>query len=152
MQVITRWLNCPNSNCQVCQFVADLETSVVRSVSFQDVCDGRVSLPNFTSRAAWHVTQLECPDLRRAHAHLTQGTRPSKKMTNIPDVKRYLQSVTIAHDGLLVVRQSSLLQRSRDKIVVPRNVIHGLLTALHIRFQLPIETTRVRLLLCVRPG
>ena len=129
-------VECPDNSCQVCQFVADLESSVVREVSIQDVCDGRVTLP-FTNRSAWHSTQLECPDLRRAHAHLQQGTRPSKKMTNIPDVKRYLQSVIIASDGLLVVRQNTLLRRPRDRIVVPRSVIYGLLTALHMRFNHP---------------
>ena len=38
------------------------------------------------------------------HAHLTQGTRPFKKLTNIKDVKRYLNVATIASDGLLVVK------------------------------------------------
>ena len=41
----------------------------------------------FTSQPAWVAVQSECPDLRRTHAHLVQGTRPSKKLTNIKDVK-----------------------------------------------------------------
>ena len=28
-------------------------------------------LPRCTSRVVWHATQLECPDLRRTHAHCT---------------------------------------------------------------------------------
>ena len=28
--------------------------------------------------------------VRRTHAHLKQGTRPSKKVTNVKDVKRYV--------------------------------------------------------------
>ena len=63
--------------------------------------------------------------MRRIHAHL--------KLTNIPDVKRYLNVATIARDGLLVVKRSNPLQPSSELIVVPRGVIDGLVTALHIR-------------------
>ena len=35
---------CQDSNCQVCSFVSDLETSVVRTLSVTDVTDGAVSL------------------------------------------------------------------------------------------------------------
>ena len=48
-----------------------MEDSFVLSVSMDDVIDGSVKMP-FTSCAARHATQLECPDLRRIHAHLTQ--------------------------------------------------------------------------------
>ena len=69
------------------------------------VLHGRVRLP-FTSHPAWLSIQTECPDMRRTHAHLTQGTRPSKKLNNIKDVKRYLNIATIASDGLLVVKRN----------------------------------------------
>ena len=58
-------------------------------------------------------------------------------MTKIPDVKRYLQDMIIANDGLLVVRDHQPFHPVRDKIVVPREVINGLLTALHIPFDHP---------------
>ena len=35
-------------------------------------------------------------NLQRTHAHLTQGTYPSKKLTNNNDVKRYPNVATIA--------------------------------------------------------
>ena len=82
----------------------------------------------FTSRAAWQATQLECPHLRRTHSHLSQGTRPSKKATKIIDVKRYLKDVVIAADGLLVVRDHQPFQLPRERLVVPRSVLEGLLT------------------------
>ena len=75
------------------------------SVFMSDVIDGSVKMP-FMGRVAWHATQLECPNLRRTHAHLTQGTRPSKKMTKVGDVKRYLKTVIVASDDVLVVRDS----------------------------------------------
>ena len=127
---------CDSDRCQVCQFVVKLDSCVVRSVSFKDVKDGRVQMP-FTNRKAWLATQSECPDLRRVKAQLLQGTRPSKKETSIPNVKRYLNKVTIASDGLLVVRKADPLCPSREAIVVPAQVISGLITALHIRLEHP---------------
>ena len=110
-------IHCPDNSCQICIFFADMDDSVVRSITIQEVSDGYVSMP-FTTRAAWRSTQQECPDLRRAHAHLKQDTRPGKKITNIPDVKRYLQSIVISHDGLLVVREKAPFRRASDLIVV----------------------------------
>jgi hypothetical protein len=129
-------LECNNADCQVCTFVHETQDSAVRSISVKDVTDGLVSMP-FIRHTAWHATQQECPDLRRTHSHLTQGTRPSKKMTNLPDVKCYLQSVVIARDGVLIVKLEQAFHPVRERIVVPRSVLHGLLTAIHLRFNHP---------------
>lgn len=89
----------------------------------------------------------KCPELRRTHAHLKQGTNPSKKLTNIRDVKRYLNVATIARDYLLVARRSDPLQPTIELIIVPRSVIDGLVTALHIRLDDP---TKHQLLLVIK--
>ncbi|XP_070548521.1 uncharacterized protein [Ptychodera flava] len=128
--------DCDSPTCQICTFVARTEESVVRSLSVQDIVSGNVKLP-FTNRATWLSIQADCPDLRRTHAHLTQGTRPSKKLTNIKDVKRYLNNVTISRDGLLVVSRTDPFVPPSDRIVVPRQVLDGLLTAIHIRLGHP---------------
>ena len=86
----------------------------------------------FTTRSAWTDIQSECPDLRRTHAHLKQGTRPSKKLTNMKDVKRYLNVVSIAKDGVLIVRRNDPLLPSREAIVA--RVLDGLATALYTKF------------------
>ena len=135
---------CLDSSCQICKFIVELEDSVIRSLSVSDVLQGSVKMP-FTSRAAWQATQLECPHLRRTHSHLSQGTRPSKKANNIIDVKRYLKDVVIAADGLLVVRDHQPFQPPRECLVVPRSVLNGLLTALHIRFSHPSKYQTKRL-------
>ena len=127
---------CSDSSCQVCKFINQAEESVVRHLSAQDVLSGQENLP-FTSRKTWLSIQSECADLRRTHAHLIQGTRPSKKLTNIKDVKRYLSVTSISSDGLLVVKKTEPLAPSRDCIVVPRQVLDGLLTALHLRLSHP---------------
>ena len=64
---------------------------------------------------------------------MKQGTRPSKKTTNIKDVKRYLSVASFARDGMLVVRRNDPLVPSTELIIVPRSVLHGLVTALHIK-------------------
>ena len=117
-------VSCSDSSCQICRFIHEDEDAVVRELSIQDVTQGSTRMP-FTSRAAWSATQQECSGLRRTHSHLTQGTRPSKKVTKIPDVKRYLKSVTIASDGLLIVRDNQPFQPYHERIVVPRAVVDG---------------------------
>ena len=127
--------DCNEPKCQICSFIATTEDSVVRSTSVQAIC--HLSRLPFTTRSAWLQIQSDCPDLRRTHSHLKQGTRPSKKLTNIKDVKRYLNVVSIARDGLLVVRQTNPLSPSIDLIVIPRSVLDGLVTALHIKLNHP---------------
>lgn len=129
-------VQCEEKTCQICKFIEETSECVVRSLSIQDVLNGNAVMP-FTNRTAWISLQRECSDLRRVHSHLVQGTRPSKKLTKVPNVKRYLQSVTISHDGLLVVKENLPFQRQTERIVVPSSVIHGLLTALHIRLSHP---------------
>ena len=85
----------------------------MRLLSSDDILAGRARLL-FTSRKVRRSLQSECPDLRRTHAHLTQGTQPSKKMTNIKDVNRYLNIASIASDGVLIVKRDEPLSPSRD--------------------------------------
>ena len=128
---------CVEQQCQVCTFIREMEESVVmQRVTTNDITSGRAKLP-FTSRSAWLTIQAECQDLRRTHAHLKQGTRPSKKITNAKDVKRYLNVASIARDGMLVVRRNDPLSPSRECIIVPRMVLNGLVTALHIQLDHP---------------
>ena len=123
---------CETSHCQVCDFVSDATSATVLKISAESMLSEAYHLP-YTSRSAWLQTQSECGDLRRVHAHLKQGTCPSRKITNVRDVKRYLQVATIAKDGLLVVRQADPLTSTRERIIVPCDVLEGLVTALHIK-------------------
>ncbi|CAC5365611.1 unnamed protein product [Mytilus coruscus] len=83
--------DCEDSACQICTFMQFTENSVVRHISTKDILEG-IQKPPFTSRNAWISIQTECSDKRRTHAHLRQGTRPSKKLTNVKDIKRYLNN------------------------------------------------------------
>lgn len=91
----------------------------------------------FTSRSAWKTTQQDCPALRRVYAHLIQGTRPSRKATNIREVKRYLHDVTVSNDGLLVVKKNLPFLPTRELTVIPQHVLQGLLHAIHLKLQHP---------------
>ena len=124
---------CTNHQCQICSFIAYTEESVVRSTQANTP---PTKVP-FTTRSAWLQIQSECPDLRRTHSHLKQGTRPSRKQTKIKDVKRYLNCASIARDGLLVINQTDPLSARTEQIIVPRSVIDGLVTALHIKLDHP---------------
>ena len=128
---------CVEQQRQVCTFIREIEEYVVKQrVTTNDITSGRATLP-FNSRSAWLTIQAECQDLRRTHAHLKQRTRPSKKITNTKDVKRYLNVASIARDGMLVVRRNDPLSPSRECIIVPRMVLNGLVTALHIQLEHP---------------
>ena len=128
--------DCDHPQCQICQFINTLEQATVNSISVNDILTGKVMLP-FTTRSTWRSTQLECPDICRSIAQLKQGTRPSKKITNAKDIKRYLHSCSVACDGLLIVRREEPFTPTRECIGVPRNALAGLLTALHIQLKHP---------------
>ncbi len=75
--------------------------------------------------------------MRRVHSHLKQGTRPSKKSTNIKDIKRYLNVSSLSREGLVVVKKDEPFCPSRECIVVPRPILDGLLTAVHVKLNHP---------------
>ena len=127
---------CNDSRCQICLFVDEMTVAAVHKITVQDIQSGSAMMP-FTTRSTWLASQSEDPDLRRVKAQLQQGTRPSKKLTNCKDVKRYLNIVSIANDGLLVVRQPRPFQATSERIVIPRQLAAGLFTALHIRLSHP---------------
>ena len=129
-------LTCESHNCQLCKFIEETESSVVRSLSVKDVLSGHKAVP-FSNRTAWKSLQLECPDLRRVHAHLANGTRPTMKNNKVGTVKKFLRNVTISRDGLLVVKQSQPFLPELELIVVPLRLLHGLITSLHLALNHP---------------
>ena len=125
---------CGEDKCQVCDFIHDIiNTPVLRHAPVEDPLDG----PVFTSRPAWINIQNSCAELRRVKAHLHQGTRPGRKQANIRAIKRYLQTAIVESDGLLTAPPINALTSRRPRIVVPRQVAHGLLTAIHLRLSHP---------------
>ena len=81
-----------------------------------------------------YLNATACQILRRVFAHLTQGTRPSKKKRNIKDLKRLLQIATVDTNGLLVVQKTDPFIGPKRLIIVPSQILPGLVTALHLHF------------------
>ncbi|CAG2254384.1 unnamed protein product [Mytilus edulis] len=96
---------------------------------------GRANIPSdFASRNAPVCTEPNC----QTHSRSFKTRHPAlQKLTNIKDVKRYLNVASIAKDGLLVVRRCDPLAPPNELIIVPRNVLDGLVTALHIKLDHP---------------
>ena len=59
----------------------------------------------FANLEAWEVAQKDCADVRRAKAHLQQGTLPNKKSRKLQDVRKYHKTCSRSRDGLLIVNQ-----------------------------------------------
>ena len=108
---------CNQPNCQICSFVAQVEDSVIQSISVHDVIKGNITLP-FTTHSTWRSTPADDPDLRRTQAHLRQGTRPSKKVTIAKDVKHYLNLASLGPDGLFVIRKPQPFAPTKEQIIV----------------------------------
>ena len=127
---------CTIPSCQICQFVNHIEDASVMAIDISGILKGTASMP-YTTQSTWLEAQSECKDLRRTRAHLLQGTRPSKKLTNIRDVKRYLRVASVASDGLIYVPLNEPFSSARQCIVVPRTLSNGLLTAVHLKLNHP---------------
>ena len=122
--------------CQVCNFIDTSIQSVVRSCTVQEVLESSAPVP-YNSRSGWFELQVTDDTLRRACAHLKQGTKPARNSSNLRDVKRYLQSAKVANDGLVVVPEHIRSVGRVEKIVVPRKFIHALLECLHLKLNHP---------------
>ena len=123
---------CAEAQCQICKFVDELSNSVVRVVSVADVLSGEARMP-FMNKQAWLSAQQECHELRRTFAYLRAGTRPSRKTRGMKNVKRYLNLASI-DNGLLVVSKPDPFLHLRQLIIIPKDILPGILHALHLHF------------------
>ena len=126
-------------SCQICTFISRTEDSVVNQVTLDQVVSGECSVP-YATRPAWRRLQEECHVLRKSKELLKKGSSPNKKDPNSNNIKRYLKYIQISSspaDGLLVVPESRPFQHTFQRIVVPKKMLHGLLTALHIKLNHP---------------
>ena len=125
--------SCHDDSCQICKFVDETISSVVNSVTVQDIISGNTRMP-FLNNSAWKSAQHDCQDLRRTFGYLTNGTRPTRNAKNAKDVRQYIKVASINNDGLLVHRVHDPFVFQKDLIIVPRSIVPGLLTAIHLHF------------------
>ena len=76
---------CESSSCQICKFIEDSSTAVVKSISVEEILSGHVRVP-YDNRAVWRKLQMECQDLSKVYSHLKNGTRPTAKRTKLTTV------------------------------------------------------------------
>jgi hypothetical protein len=120
--------------CQVCNFINTTQSSVIRRTSVAEILAGKTHLP-FTSRAAWLSIQAE--SFAQIYAGLTPiYDREHVLQRRLPTLQTLSITLMSPH-GLLIVKRSEPLLPTRECIVVPRQVLDGLLTALHIQLNHP---------------
>ena len=132
-------IQCVDSNCQVCKFVKDQTDLAVNAVSIKDIENGSAKMP-FRSVSAWKQAQRQDVDLKRCYAQLSDGTRPGRKEKNIRILKRYLQVATISESDLLVHRKPNPYGQDFELVIVPKDLVKGLISALHIQLGHPTKT------------
>lgn len=124
-------------NCAVCKFAAETMNSVVNAVSVEEVLEGKTSLP-WINRRAWGEVQEQCSTLRKVKFFKRKGSTPRKKSKNLRKVRQYISAGTIvAHDNILINPMVTPLGPVRERIVVPEQVLHGLVTIMHLRLSHP---------------
>ena len=130
-------LLCDHPDCTICKFVGDTTESVVQKITIEDITEGRVVMP-FANRNTWRSIQDDCSDLRKVKQFRKNGTIPSRKARHLKEVRRYLSAgVLLAHDEILVYPHTAPMRRPTERIVVPQKILHGILTALHLKFNHP---------------
>ncbi|KAL0168470.1 hypothetical protein M9458_036692, partial [Cirrhinus mrigala] len=70
----------------------------------------------FVNQAMWLSVQTS---IGYVHVFGRAHERVTKRVTNVKDVKRYLNTVTLTSDGLLVVQHDTPLSNTTECIVVP---------------------------------
>ena len=124
--------------CQVCTFINKLESCVVGQVQINDILSGKCRIP-FSSRTSWLEIQKDDTDLMKVKEYLSEGLTPSRKKTS-KDILRYMNCVSLSetpNDGLIVVKESLPFQKQNQRIVIPRHIAPGLITALHLELNHP---------------
>ncbi|CAC5380848.1 unnamed protein product [Mytilus coruscus] len=137
-QTLRQWLPCEIEAISIAASIKHFSPYIIQSSSTAcvltdskpyvqafELCRGEFSsstlVSTFLSTASrYQVFIRHVSDLRRTVAHLRQGTRPSKKLTNIKDIKRYLNVASLVNDGLLVVKRNLPFAPCRELIIVPR--------------------------------
>ena len=113
----------------------------IAKVSVDDVLSGKIDIP-FTQRAGWKNIQDEDKTLRALRRHMAGGTIPPRRKVVQPELRKLYnlfqhQKLTISKDGLIVKITTDNFGNSKEVIVVPKLIMKGLLTALHIKFDHP---------------
>lgn len=133
-------VECNNPKCGLCSYIDEECNAAVGEVTVSDIVSGKAKVP-YATKSSWLEAQRSCPTLSQVYHHLKTGSTVPKKRQGFTDVKRYITCgttyLTGQNEGLLVVKQSVPFKPTNVRIVIPRGVSEGLLTALHLNMNHP---------------
>lgn len=143
-------VKCEMKNCDICKFLEETASASIAEVKVSDILSGRCKVP-FTTRSSWLSAQQKCEDLNKVTKYLTTDATIPRKKKNLTDVRRYLScgvsTSTCQPKDLLVIKQRVPFKPTQERIVIPRKLSEGLLTALHIQLQHP-STHQLKQIFC----
>ena len=129
-------IECQSADCQICKFIQNTSVASVGEVKVSDILSGAKKVP-FTTETSWIPVQRDCPDLNKVYKYISTGASMSKNKKGMTDVRRYLSCGVVISKRktreLLVVLQPELFKSSTERIVIPRRISQGLITALHLQ-------------------
>ena len=131
-------IECKSKDCQFCEFVSETASSSVGEVKVADFITGVAKIP-FHAKESWISIQQACPDLNKVFRYLTTGATLPKKNKHLTDVKRYISSgVSLSSNQKVIVKRlSTPFKPTSDRVVIPRDISTGLMTAIHLQLDHP---------------
>ena len=145
---------CGLTDCHVCKFAFEESGPSAQEVLYQpntpaltaaltvaDIDSGAVSIP-FTQTSGWKNVQEADPTLAKIKHHISGGTIPIRRIRGSSELKKLYTlfqqgKLSLNDKGLVIYVLRDSVGNTRNLIVVPTNIMKGLVTALHIKFRCP---------------
>ena len=120
---------CDEQSCQICKFISECQSAPVCSVTVQDILEGRQSMP----------LQILCPG-KCVNMNVLISDVQAHTYHKASDQAKKQETVLIINpDGLLAVIDTQPFRKSKNLLIIPCHLVHGLCTALHLRLQNPLQ-------------
>ncbi len=132
-------IECNDKTCQVCEFVNEHLNIAVKQITVDDVVNGNARMP-FYNMVAWREAQKNDNDLKRTFSQLRSGTHIGKKEKNLKNIRQYMKVASISQNGVMIRRKPNAFGRDYELIIVPQDLVSGLMSVLHIRLGHPTKT------------
>ena len=156
-------ITCESKNCQVCEFAFDLAgptalesifsentMTQVNSATCEDILSGQVPVP-FSQSVGWKNIQQENPTLRKLKFHMEGGTIPKRRVRGQTELKRLYDlftknKISLSREGVLVHQDHDCLGNVSETILVPSQIMRGLVLALHNKFKCPTRSELIKIM------
>ena len=147
-------ISCGSERCQICQFAFELagptaleqvfasnDGNLINSITAEDIIEGKYSLP-FTQSSGWKTIQNEHPTTRKLRMHMEGGTIPQRRTKNQTELKRLYDlftksRISVSKDNILVHQDNDSFGNISETILVPSQIMKGLVFALHNKLHCP---------------